>query len=53
MKFGVILFPGSNCDDDMVRVLGNVMCRETVKLWHKAQDALNVSATETTSAPVP
>lgn len=35
MKFGVIQFPGSNCDDDMVHVLGTVMGRETVKLWHK------------------
>lgn len=25
MKFGVIVFPGSNCDDDMVHVLGDVM----------------------------
>lgn len=40
MKFGVILFPGSNCDDDMVHVLGTVMGRETVKLWHKDKDAL-------------
>ena len=40
MKFGVILFPGSNCDDDMVHVLGTVMGRETVKLWHKDEDAL-------------
>ncbi|MEL7161440.1 MAG: phosphoribosylformylglycinamidine synthase subunit PurQ, partial [Bacteroidota bacterium] len=35
MKFGVIQFPGSNCDDDMIHVLGTVMGRETVKLWHK------------------
>lgn len=40
MKFGVILFPGSNCDDDMVHVLGTVMDRQTVKLWHKDTDAL-------------
>lgn len=35
MKFGVIVFPGSNCDDDMVHVLGDVMGRKVVKLWHK------------------
>lgn len=35
MKFGVIVFPGSNCDDDMVHVLGDVMGQEVVKLWHK------------------
>jgi phosphoribosylformylglycinamidine synthase len=37
MKFGVIVFPGSNCDDDMVHVLRDVMGQETVKLWHKEQ----------------
>lgn len=38
MKFGVIVFPGSNCDDDMVHVLGDVMGQEVTKLWHKEQD---------------
>ena len=37
MKFGVILFPGSNCDDDMVHVLGTVMDRPVTKLWHKEE----------------
>ena len=46
MKFGVILFPGSNCDDDMVHVLGTVMGRETVKLWHKDADALKDFSTD-------
>lgn len=35
MKFAVLLFPGSNCDDDMVHVLGRVMGRKTTKVWHK------------------
>ena len=35
MKFGIIVFPGSNCDDDMMHVLGKVMQQETVKIWHK------------------
>ena len=38
MKFGVVLFPGSNCDDDMVHVLGTVMGSEVRKLWHKDTD---------------
>ena len=38
MKFGVVVFPGSNCDDDMVHVLGTVMGRDVVKLWHKNED---------------
>ena len=35
MKFGVVVFPGSNCDEDMVYVLRDIMKQETVKLWHK------------------
>jgi phosphoribosylformylglycinamidine synthase subunit PurQ / glutaminase len=35
MKFGVVVFPGSNCDEDMVYVLRDIMKKETVKLWHK------------------
>ena len=35
MKFGVVVFPGSNCDDDMMHVLGTVMGAEVHKLWHK------------------
>jgi phosphoribosylformylglycinamidine synthase I len=35
MKFGVVVFPGSNCDEDMVYVLGHVMRQQVVKLWHK------------------
>lgn len=35
MKFGVVVFPGSNCDDDMIHVLGTVMGQEVRKIWHK------------------
>ncbi len=35
MKFGVVVFPGSNCDMDMIYILDNVMKQEVVKLWHK------------------
>ncbi len=35
MKFGVVVFPGSNCDEDMVYVLKNMFNQETIKLWHK------------------
>jgi len=38
MKFGVVIFPGSNCDMDMVYVLEKVMHQEVVKLWHKDTD---------------
>ena len=35
MKFGVVIFPGSNCDMDMVYVLESILEKEVVKLWHK------------------
>lgn len=38
MKFGVVIFPGSNCDQDMIHVLQDVMKQEVVKLWHKEHD---------------
>ena len=38
MKFGVVIFPGSNCDQDMVNVLRNGMKQQVVELWHKDHD---------------
>ncbi len=38
MKFGVITFPGSNCDQDMIYVLKNVMGCQVANLWHKDHD---------------
>ena len=38
MKFGVVTFPGSNCDQDMVYVLKELMGQEVVELWHKDTD---------------
>jgi len=38
MKFGVVIFPGSNCDHDIIYTLKNVMKQEVVKLWHKDSD---------------
>ena len=38
MKFGVITFPGSNCDQDMLYVLETIMGQEVEKLWHKDHD---------------
>ena len=35
MKFGVVIFPGSNCDMDMIYVLEKIMKQSVVKLWHK------------------
>lgn len=35
MKFGVVTFPGSNCDQDIIYVLKNIMQFNVVNLWHK------------------
>lgn len=41
MKFGVVVFPGSNCDQDMIYVLETIMKQEVVTLWHKNTDLQN------------
>jgi phosphoribosylformylglycinamidine synthase subunit PurQ / glutaminase len=38
MKFAVVIFPGSNCDRDMVEALQNDLQQEVVQLWHKDSD---------------
>lgn len=38
MKFGVVTFPGSNCDQDMIYVLRTILKQEVVELWHKDSD---------------
>lgn len=38
MKFGVVVFPGSNCDQDMIGALRNDLGQEVVELWHKDND---------------
>lgn len=42
MKFGVVTFPGSNCDQDMIYVLRDLMGQEVVELWHKDTDLKGV-----------
>lgn len=38
MKFGVVVFPGSNCDRDMIEALENDLNQEVIQLWHKDKD---------------
>jgi phosphoribosylformylglycinamidine synthase I len=38
MKFGVVVFPGSNCDRDMIETLRDDLQQEVVQLWHKDKD---------------
>ena len=41
MKFGVVVFPGSNCDADITYVLRKIMGQEVVELWHKEKNLQN------------
>ncbi|MBS1667242.1 MAG: phosphoribosylformylglycinamidine synthase subunit PurQ [Bacteroidetes bacterium] len=38
MKFGIVVFPGSNCERDMQDALENDLGQEVVMLWHKDED---------------
>jgi phosphoribosylformylglycinamidine synthase I len=42
MKFGVVIFPGSNCDQDIIYVLEKIMGQQVVQLWHKDHDLQGV-----------
>ncbi len=42
MKFGVVTFPGSNCDEDMVYVLKDLLGQQVERLWHKDTDIKGV-----------
>jgi phosphoribosylformylglycinamidine synthase I len=45
MKFGVVVFPGSNCDRDMYDAIQNDLGMEVRFLWHKDED-LSMFSTE-------
>lgn len=38
MKFGVVIFPGSNCDKDVVIALRDELKQDVIELWHKDDD---------------
>jgi len=42
MKFGVVVFPGSNCDHDMIYVLKKKLGQDVLPLWHKDTDIQGV-----------
>ncbi|MCC6384401.1 MAG: phosphoribosylformylglycinamidine synthase subunit PurQ [Bacteroidia bacterium] len=41
MKFGVVVFPGSNCDRDMIYALETILKQKTEVLWHKEHHLKN------------
>lgn len=46
MKFGVVIFPGSNCDRDIIDALQNEMNQEVIELWHKDKYLSNFNKTD-------
>jgi phosphoribosylformylglycinamidine synthase subunit PurQ / glutaminase len=44
MKFGVLVFPGSNCDQDTYNVIAEVARQPVTCLWHDSEDLAGVDA---------
>jgi phosphoribosylformylglycinamidine synthase I len=44
MKFGVLVFPGSNCDHDAFHVISEVARQPVTFLWHDSEDLQGVDA---------
>jgi phosphoribosylformylglycinamidine synthase subunit PurQ / glutaminase len=44
MKFGVVVFPGSNCDHDAFYALGHVLQQPVEFLWHQSEQVTGFDA---------
>ena len=44
MKFGVLVFPGSNCDYDTYHVIKEIARKPVTFLWHESEDLENCDA---------
>jgi phosphoribosylformylglycinamidine synthase I len=44
MKFGVVVFPGSNCDHDAYHAIGHVLQKPVEFIWHQSEDLHNCDA---------
>ncbi len=44
MKFGVLVFPGSNCDHDTFHVIREIAQQPVTFLWHQSEDLENCDA---------
>jgi len=44
MRFGVLVFPGSNCDQDTYHVIAEVARQPVTYLWHDSEDLAGVDA---------
>ena len=54
MNVAVLQFPGSNCDQDVVHVVSNVLGHSARLLWHKeaARNQINEACHKILSNPV-
>jgi phosphoribosylformylglycinamidine synthase subunit PurQ / glutaminase len=44
MRFGVVVFPGSNCDDDAYYAIGSVLRQPVEFLWHRTENLAGCDA---------
>jgi phosphoribosylformylglycinamidine synthase subunit PurQ / glutaminase len=44
MKFGVVVFPGSNCDHDAYYAISNILKKPVEFIWHQSQDLAGCDA---------
>src|SRR5271166_5974662 len=44
MKFGVVVFPGSNCDHDAYHAIGHVLQKPVEFIWHQSEQLHNCDA---------
>ncbi len=51
MKFGVLIFPGSNCDHDMIYALEHCLEQKVEKIWHKETSLNNYKSTDWIMVP--
>lgn len=51
MKFGVVLFPGSNCEQDIIHVLRHVLHQKVEEIWHKEEQLKDFSTADTIVLP--
>jgi phosphoribosylformylglycinamidine synthase len=44
MKFGVVVFPGSNCDHDAIYAIGKILEKPVQVIWHQSEDLAGCDA---------
>jgi phosphoribosylformylglycinamidine synthase subunit PurQ / glutaminase len=44
MKFGVVQFPGSNCDDDAYHAIGGIVGQPVELIWHQSESLAGCDA---------